>query len=607
MTKTTTAGMDTHLLSEVTTLAMATIIERTDKVKFFLTTTSEDIEIDVGDGRGEQTFSAGEGVSRTNIENDAELNVDNLDILGVFDNVLLKETELRRGLFDFAEFRIFVFNHQDKSDGIVKIFRGQLGEVITTKLGFFRVTVRSLVQVYGKKTDEQYSKDCRADLGDERCLVPIFPIFVPRDTALVVGDFFRVSNDLVNLAFVAPFEDASGPTVDDQSGNGHIGTLGSLASLTKVSPLTGNVSLLLPLTASQDPSTAFVSYPDSASFSLDMQEFTVEARIMFTSLAQTIQVIASKYLNTGNQREWQFKRNAGNLEFVFSDDGIDPAFATISGAFSWVVDTEYHVAVTRDASDDIRLFVNGTQVGVTANNSTTIFAGSAAFHIGKIRSSGASDNSFVGRIDEVRIHLNTALYTAGFSPVEPFPTANDLIWEDFGNRVFEVTVAGVSDGAPPTYDQTIDNTTVDGGATLTTRHSWMRFAQVSAVSGGDDRRIFTVTELTPTSGETVGNKVPATLGFPNDWLNGGAVLFETGDNAGRAIEVRDFIEGASTQDIELISDMPSVIQVGDKLRVFPGCDKTNPICISKFNNGINFVGEPFVPGEDILGQYPDAR
>ena len=47
--------------------------------------------------------------------------------------------------------------------------------------------------------------------------------------------------------------------------------------------------------------------------------------------------------------------------------------------------------------------------------------------------------------------------------------------------------------------------------------------------------------------------------------------------------------------------------IGDRLRLFAGCDKTNPICISKFNNGINFVGEPFVPGEDILGQYPDAR
>lgn len=605
MAKTTTAGMDTHLLSEVTTLAMATIIERTDKVKFFLTTTSEDIAIDVGDGGGEQTFSAGEGIARTNIENDSELNVDNLDILGIFDNTMLKEVELRRGLFDFAEFRIFVFNHQDKDDGIIKIFRGQLGEVIITKQEFFRVTVRSLVQVYSKRTDEQYSKDCRADLGDERCLVPIFPAVVPRNTAVVIGDFYRVSNVMDHISLLVPFENASGPTVDDQSGGGRIGTLGALGILDQTSPLTGTTSLLLPSTGAQDPSTAFVSFPDDPGHSLDVQELTVEARIMFTDLTQIIQTVVSKYLNTGNQREWRLQRNAGDLEFIFSSDGIDSI--TITGAFSWVINIEYHVAVTRDSSDDFRLFVNGTQVGITTLNSTTLFAGTAILHIGKIRSATFSDNSFVGRIDEVRIHRGEALYTAGFTPDEPFVTFNSLIWEDFGNRVFEVTAAGTTASEPPTYDLTIDNTTIDGGATLTTRHSWMRFAEVSAVSGGDDRRIFTVTELIPTSGETVGDKVPATLGFPNDWFNGGAVLFESGDNTGRTIEVRDFIEGASTQDIELISDMPFVIQVGDKLRVFPGCDKTNPICISKFNNGINFVGEPFVPGEDILGQYPDAR
>ena len=76
---------------------------------------------------------------------------------------------------------------------------------------------------------------------------------------------------------------------------------------------------------------------------------------------------------------------------------------------------------------------------------------------------------------------------------------------------------------------------------------------------------------------------------------------------GVGVEVRDFTEGGGSQVIELISDLPFPVVVGDKLRLFPGCDKTNPICISKFNSGITFVGEYYVPGEDVLGQYPDAR
>ena len=199
--------MDTHLALGVTSLAMATVIERTDGVKFRLTTSSEDIDIDIGDGDGVQTYSAAEGAARTNISSDSELNVDNLDIIGIFDNVLLKEQELRRGLFDFADFRIFVFNWDDLTDGIVKIFRGQFGEVIVSKQDFFQVQVRSMTQIYSKETGEAYSKDCRADLGDIRCRVPLywdseepanktdrtFPVsHIAGSTAYQLGDFVAI-------------------------------------------------------------------------------------------------------------------------------------------------------------------------------------------------------------------------------------------------------------------------------------------------------------------------------------------------------------------------------------------------------------------------------
>ncbi len=159
-----------------------------------------------------------------------------------------------------------------------------------------------------------------------------------------------------------------------------------------------------------------------------------------------------------------------------------------------------------------------------------------------------------------------------------------------------------------TPDTTISNTHSQGSAVLTANHSWMRFAEVTAVDGSDPRRIFTVTELTPTSGQAVGsNSLPSTLGFPNDWFNGGAAHFESGVNAGRGMEVRDFTEGAGTQVVELFSDMPFDIEVGDKLRIFAGCDKTETTCITKFANPKNTVAEWFVPGEDTLGQYPNAK
>ena len=49
------------------------------------------------------------------------------------------------------------------------------------------------------------------------------------------------------------------------------------------------------------------------------------------------------------------------------------------------------------------------------------------------------------------------------------------------------------------------------------------------------------------------------------------------------------------------------IQVGDKARVYLGCDKTFATCIARFDNALNFRGEPHIPGIDSLISYPDAR
>lgn len=611
MPKTTTSAMDAHLAEEVTNLASAWLITRRDGMQFRFTTSSEDITIDVGDGLGEQTYFAEEGYSRSNFSNDADLSVGNLDLVGIFDNQQLDETELRRGLFDFADVKIFYFNWDDTSAamGIIRIMRGTLGETIVTPDGFFQVTLRDLTTVFSRKLGKKISKDCRADLGDDICLVPVNPDFIPRNTAVALGDFYKVSDEFGGVSLLVPFEDEQGnATPDDQGTSGFTGTLGSLASITDVDPLTGSRSLLLPSTASQNPSNAFVSYPDDPSLSMDVQEFTLEARIMFSDLTNSIQVILSKYLNTGNEREYFLRRNGDTLEFVFSTNGSDAT--TITGAFVWSADTEYHVAVCRDSSDDFRLFVDGTQVGSTTNNSSTLFSGDSVFYIGKLRSAGFDDRSFVGRIDEVRVSKGVARYTANFTPEEPFRTAGDLLTEDFNGVIFEVTTAGTTDVVQPVYDETINNTTNDGTAVLTARHAWARAAEVTAVDVQETRRTFTVTELTPNSGHTITGATPATLGFPDDWFNGGWVVFESGDNDGISMEIRDFTadDGITIEQIvELFSDLPFDIQVGDKLRIIPGCDKTLNTCVTKFNNARRMEGEPYVPGGDVLGQYPDAR
>ena len=614
MSKTTTAGMDTHLLTEVTTLAMAVIIERTDGVKFHLTTSSESIKLDVGDGDGEQDYSASESVSRTNIENDAELNVDNLDLIGIFDNEMLKETELRRGLFDSSDFKIFIFNHQKLADGIIKIFRGQFGEVIVTPTGFFQVQVRSLVQVYSKQTGEHYSKDCRADLGDIRCRVPIFPSLLTRNTVLTLGDFFiipivQANNDCSQI--IVNFEGVdgatSGPGFDNIGTNGTAPTLFGDAQIdTAQNPAGGTSTSSLLLDGTGD----FVSWDNTNDWDLGTGRVTIQSWFRLNAVG-VVQTLASQYTGGSNSRTWILRVTAANfLEFVIYKNGttID---ITLTGTTVLTTGVNYHAAIVRKADGDWVLFLTGDIEAGPATPTSDPFDSFGPLRIGALQE--ASFEQFLnGWVDSFEFLVGFARWESAFTP----PTGNllginpdlTLDWPAFGQRVYEVTVAGTAASCLEAPNTTLLGTHTQGTATLTAFNSWMREAIVSAVDGSDPRRKFTVEELTPTSGQSVNaNNTPNALGFPNDWFNGGGAFFETGDNAKRVIEIRDFVEGGATQNIELFTDLPFDIVIGDKLRLFAGCDKTNPICISKFNNGINFVGEPYVPGEDVLGQYPDAH
>ena len=90
----------------------------------------------------------------------------------------------------------------------------------------------------------------------------------------------------------------------------------------------------------------------------------------------------------------------------------------------------------------------------------------------------------------------------------------------------------------------------------------------------------------------------------DDWFTGGLVVFLTGDNVGLAMEVRQWTN--STRQLALLLPMTFDISVMDQFTVYTGCRKTLEDCVNRFNNVINFRGEPYVPGNDQLFRTPDA-
>lgn len=76
-----------------------------------------------------------------------------------------------------------------------------------------------------------------------------------------------------------------------------------------------------------------------------------------------------------------------------------------------------------------------------------------------------------------------------------------------------------------------------------------------------------------------------------------------GPDAGTLFRIR------ATQDDWLVLDraLSTGTKIGMRIILKEGCDHTLATCAQRFDNAINFQGEPFMPGNDLLTRYPAAQ
>ncbi|HEX4301552.1 MAG TPA: DUF2163 domain-containing protein [Rhizomicrobium sp.] len=84
------------------------------------------------------------------------------------------------------------------------------------------------------------------------------------------------------------------------------------------------------------------------------------------------------------------------------------------------------------------------------------------------------------------------------------------------------------------------------------------------------------------------------------WFSGGKLTFTSGANAGRAAQIKRH----GTDTLELWQAMSEAIAPGDAFTLSAGCDKQFATCKTKFANGINFRGFPYMPGNDAALSAP---
>lgn len=147
------------------------------------------------------------------------------------------------------------------------------------------------------------------------------------------------------------------------------------------------------------------------------------------------------------------------------------------------------------------------------------------------------------------------------------------------SRFFRATTGGTTGGTEPAFATTVGASTADGSVVWETVYAWRRSALVSSVT---DRANFTV----------------AGLDEPNDHWKIGKCTFKSGSNVNRSMDIK---ANVSAGVIELYMPMTSNITAGDTVVLEAGCAKRNvEDCRQRFNNLLNFRGQPFIPGRDAV-------
>mgnify|MGYP003113212028 CR=1 FL=1 len=149
-------------------------------------------------------------------------------------------------------------------------------------------------------------------------------------------------------------------------------------------------------------------------FNFSNNDFTLECWINFSGFNgdgfDTIAWGGSDGTATTRSIQFDYKNTSNELRLITS---VSDSGTTYASSFTALKDVWYHLAVCRSSSD-LKLFVNGTQIGSTHNiGSNVIDYDTVPFNIGM--RPGNDDRGVIGHISNFRIINGTALYTSNFS------------------------------------------------------------------------------------------------------------------------------------------------------------------------------------------------
>lgn len=155
-----------HLSNEVTTIATCWKLTRRDNTILAFTNHDKNLNIESID------YIANTGFTSSAIVSDNNLSVDNLEIEGIIDSIVITEEDILAGKYDFAEIEVFIVNYEDLTQGKLILRNGWFGE-IKYEGGKFSAEMRGISEKLSHVIGDVYSPSCKVNLGSIKCGIDI--------------------------------------------------------------------------------------------------------------------------------------------------------------------------------------------------------------------------------------------------------------------------------------------------------------------------------------------------------------------------------------------------------------------------------------------------
>ena len=620
--------METHLTQEVTTLAACVKIMPSEDSLLaprFLTEHDKPLVWEGNEYKPEHSFKISAiRVSRETTGSNCEITIFSED-----------ETEAER--FLDADVEVFLLNWQDTSPamGRVVLFAGY---VEATEYDYVKDELRLTVVSYGKKLGKKflpkYSITCRTDVGSDKCMVPVKP-FNRKDTWL----FYPFTVE-VGQQFLMPTTSTQAlPNYSFSAWQSATDWVVNTATETLVYNNTAQRGRIETTNIARDAS---VGTFDVVVFHADIQsDVKVVLGIEQYDASNTLLEVARGEFNKrgGHNVSANIHLDCASLKFFVEADGspsggvsVKPyvwhlPFADIptqreklARIVSQSVLDEIDVAnnyfyLPERRYDSISTDLPGWEVTYTnSSGKHTLDDGILAndmiirqnIELPPLECDAYGDRCyfFDTWLDVVsgQVTVNLRTYDEGGNLLETFTATNGVsVRPSNASKIRKIQIEIIF-GSTPAHVRSVKQYIYQNDQAAPSDGEYVTLTSASEKGTKNDKWV-TVTEpvfwfvdITSIDALFTKQKFTVQTGIvPSDIVDV-HVVFMQGGNRGltrQGIIVND--------TVELFSPVPKALNVGDKVLIYRACDKQYATCTKVFGNGINFRGEPFMPGAAEFG------